>query len=385
MDLKNKLGQYFTTNVTLKEKVFTFIQNKPKLILEPSIGRGDLISFILNKKLNIKFDMFEIDKTITFLDNINESKIIFTDFLSYNITKSYTTIIGNPPFVRTKSGNMYIDFTEKCYNLLTDNGELIFIVPSDFFKLTSASALLNNMMNNGSFTHIYHPNNEKLFEDANIDIIIFRYCKNKSLPKTVIHNDKLMHISNNNGLITFSDTVNNSLVVFSDFFDIYVGIVSGLDKVYKHDILGTISVLNGQNKIEKFIFIDNFPSSNPDIDSHMLKHKSELISRKIKKFNESNWFEWGAPRNIKTINSNLGKECIFVNNLTRNSTVAWSDKVQLFGGGLLIMIPKQKCNINNIVKYINSDEFKKNFIFSGRFKIGHRQLSNSSIPNNIIN
>ena len=75
MDLKHKLGQYFTTNVTLKEKVFTFIQNKPKLILEPSIGRGDLISHIINKKLNIKFDMFEIDKTITFLDNINESKI----------------------------------------------------------------------------------------------------------------------------------------------------------------------------------------------------------------------------------------------------------------------------------------------------------------------
>ena len=385
MDLKHKLGQYFTTNHTLKEKIFTFIQNNPKLILEPSIGRGDLISHILNKKLNIKFDMFEIDKTITFLDNINESKIIFSDFISYNITKSYTTIIGNPPFVRTKTGNMYIDFTEKCYNLLTENGELIFIVPSDFLKLTSASTLLNTMMDNGSFTHIYHPNDEKLFEGANIDIIIFRYCKNKSLPKTVIYNDKLMHISNNDGLITFSDTINNSLVVFSDYFDIYVGIVSGLDKVYKNDKLSTISVLNGQNKVEKFIFIEKFPSSNPDIDSHMLKYKTELISRKIKKFNESNWFEWGAPRNIKTINSNLGKECIFVNNLTRNSTVAWSDKVQLFGGGLLIMIPKQKCNINNIVKYINSDDFKKNFIFSGRFKIGHRQLSNSSIPNNIIN
>lgn len=38
---------------------------------------------------------------------------------------------------------------------------MIFIVPSDFLKLTSASKILNIMINNGTFTHIYHPNNEK--------------------------------------------------------------------------------------------------------------------------------------------------------------------------------------------------------------------------------
>ena len=56
------------------------------------------------------------------------------------------------------------------------NGELIFIVPFNFFKLTSVSKLLNKMMNKGTFTDIYHPHNEKLFEYASIDIIIFRYC-----------------------------------------------------------------------------------------------------------------------------------------------------------------------------------------------------------------
>ena len=62
-----------------------------------------------------------------------------------------------------------------------NNGELIFIIPSDFFKLTSASKLLNNMILNGTFTHIYHPHNEKLFENASIDVIVFRYCKNNNL------------------------------------------------------------------------------------------------------------------------------------------------------------------------------------------------------------
>jgi hypothetical protein len=33
--------------------------------------------------------------------------------------------------------------------------------------------------------------------------------------------------------------------------------------------------------------------------------------------------------------------------------------------------------MKEIVDYLNSDKFKQNFIFSGRFKIGQRQLSNS--------
>ena len=34
---KHNLGQYFTTNNELKEKVYEFILNKPSNILEPSI------------------------------------------------------------------------------------------------------------------------------------------------------------------------------------------------------------------------------------------------------------------------------------------------------------------------------------------------------------
>ena len=46
---ENRLGQYFTTNNVLKEKLYSFILNKPNNILEPSIGQGDLISFITEK------------------------------------------------------------------------------------------------------------------------------------------------------------------------------------------------------------------------------------------------------------------------------------------------------------------------------------------------
>ena len=377
------LGQYFTTNIELKEKIYDFILNKPSNILEPCIGQGDLINFVNNKIPNIIFDMYEIDMNIKLLENIDKNKIIYGDFLKQIIDKKYTTIIGNPPYVKTKSGNLYIDFIEKCFNLLEDNGELIFIVPSDFFKLTSASILLNNMMLLGSFTHIFHPHNEKMFDNASIDIIIFRYCKNNLIDKKALYNNDLRYIINNNGLITFNEEFINNHVMFQDYFDIYVGIVSGKEEVYKNKI-GNIEVLNGEDKIDKYIYINEFPCEDENINKYLLSHKQILIERKIRKFNEKNWFEWGAPRNINTIINNLGKECIYIYNLTRKSKVSFIGNVNYFGGGLIMLKPKKICNLNNIVSYLNSYLFKNNFMFSGRFKIGHRQISNSYIPNEYL-
>jgi adenine-specific DNA-methyltransferase len=378
---KHNLGQYFTTHIKLKEKVFEFILNNPYNILEPSMGQGDLIIFITNKIPNIIFDMYEIDTTIKLLDKIQKDKIIYGDFMKQTITKTYKTIVGNPPYVKTKKGNLYIDFTEKCYNLLDDNGELIFIIPSDFFKLTSSSKLLNIMMTNGTFTHIFHPHNEKMFDNASIDVIVFRYCKNSLIEKKVLYNDKLLYITNSNGLITFGEEKNNNNIMFQDYFDIYVGLVSGKEEVYKNEELGNIRVLNGEDKLDKYIYIENYPCENEKINKHLFNHKKELIQRGIRRFNENNWFEWGAPRNITTINANLGKDCIYIYNLTRKSNIAFLGKVNYFGGGLIMLKPKKECNLNNIVSYLNSNTFKNNFMFSGRFKIGHRQIYNSYIPN----
>jgi adenine-specific DNA-methyltransferase len=384
MTTKHNLGQYFTTNNELKDKIFEFILNNPSNILEPSIGQGDLIIFITEKIPTITFDMYEIDTKIKLLDKIRKTNVIYGDFMEQIITKTYKTIVGNPPYIRTKTGNLYIDFTEKCYNLLDDNGELIFIVPSDFIKLTSASKLLNNMMTNGTFTHIFHPHNEKMFKNASIDVIIFRYCKNNAIIKKVLYNNKLLYITNSNGLITFSEEINNNTIIFQNYFDIYVGLVSGKEEVYKNAELGNIEVLNGEDKIEKYIYIKKFPCENEKINKYLLQHKKSLIERGIRKFNENNWFEWGAPRNISTINTNLGKDCIYIYNLTRKLNVSFLGKVQYFGGGLIMLKPKIKCDLNNIVSYINSNTFKDNFLFSGRFKIGHRQISNSYIPNKYL-
>jgi len=374
-DIHSK-GQYFTTDATLQYIVLDFIKNKPKRILEPSIGQGDLVKYITDN-CNVNFDMYELDESIELLEGIDREKVVYGDFMKANITKKYKTIIGNPPYIKKSSGNLYIEFVEKCFNLLKIKGELIFIVPSDFLKLTSASKLLNVMLEKGTFTHIYHPNNENLFANASIDIIVFRYYKWPKQKKKTLYNNQQKYLINTNGTVTFSDTEILNSSIISDYFDVYVGMVTGKENVYKNDTLGNITLLNKKNVRDKYIFIHKFPTSNEELNKYMLKNKDILINRKIKKYTEQNWWLWGAPRNMKKIEKNIGKKCIYVSNLTRNKEIAFEGKVEYFGGALLMMIPKKEVDLKKIVKYLNSDTFKENYTFSGRFKIGHRQLLNS--------
>ena len=373
-DIHSK-GQYFTTNKSLQSKVLEFIKNKPKLILEPSIGQGDLVKYITNK-CNVTFDMYELDQSIELLEGIDREKVHYGDFIKAVITKKYKTIIGNPPYIKKSSGNLYLEFIEKCFNLLKIKGELIFIVPSDFLKLTSASKLLNTMLKQGTFTHIYHPNDEKLFTNASIDIIIFRYYKWSKQKKKTLYNNQSKYLSNINGTVTFSDTKITNSSIISDYFDVYVGMVTGKESVYKNDTFGNITLLNKKNVRDKYIFNHEFPTSNVELNKYMLENKDILINRKIKKYTEKNWWLWGAPRNQKKIENNIGKKCIYVSNLTRNKEVAFEGKVEYFGGSLLMMIPKKEVDLKKMVEYLNSDTFKENYTFSKRFKIGHRQLCN---------
>lgn len=373
MEHIKKHGQYFTKDKTLQDKTYSFVKNNPNVILEPSCGAGHLVYNYPNKE--VKFDCYELDESIEFL--INKKQIIFGDFLKQTINRKYTTIIGNPPYVNHSSGNLYIDFISKCITLLEKGGELIFIIPSTFFKLTSAKDLIGKMFEEGSITDIYHPHDEKLFDNASVDVIVFRY-ENGAKVDTVSYNNHIKYILLKNNILTFSDTKTENKINISDLFDVYVGLVSGKESVYKNNSYGNITVINAKDKNDKYIFITEFPTSNQKLNEYMLQHKNDLINRKIKKFTEDNWFEWGAPRNINTINNNKGKSCIYIKTKTRQKDVAFIGEVGYFGGSLLMLLPKDKnTNLTDILDKINSEDFKSNYMYANRFQIGQRQMKNA--------
>jgi adenine-specific DNA-methyltransferase len=374
--MSKELGQFFTINEGLQQYVFDHVEHKGAPLLEPSFGAGHLLKNFKEHDDEYPMECYEIDSSIERCINFNDNqRIVYGDFMSQEFDKKFKTIIGNPPYVKQSKGNLYIQFIEKCYHLLDDDdGELIFIVPSDFIKLTSASKIITEMVRTGSFTHFLFPNDEKLFDSASVDVVVFRY--QMGVCQDIVNVGGVPKYCNViDGILTLNDTPQCGNIV-SNVFSTYVGLVSGRDEVYKMPF-GMTDVLVDENNIEKFIFPTKFPTENEKIDKHLMKHKDELLGRKIKKFNENNWFEWGAPRNIKTMEEHKGRPCIYVRNLTRNINVAFKGTVTYFGGKLLCLIPRTEIDLDNIVTYLNSDMFKKNYMYAGRFKIGQRQLANA--------
>jgi len=416
--MNKKLGQYFTKNESLLKNLKEFIKNKPKQILEPSIGQGHIIDYLKKDPNqifeNTEFIMIEIDKNLIPLISINKQNIHYVDFLEYNPNQKFETIIGNPPYVKKKGKpNLYVEFIKKCVNLLENNGELIFIIPSDFFQLTSSAKLINQMMSQGKFTHIYHPNKENLFEEASIDVLIFRFQKieninqniSNEIKTNIIYNNEMKYVNNNNGSLTFSSAYQNSIhnsnqnnknqiklqnIKVGDYFEVYVGMVSGNEKLLKNSTYGNIEILTGENNIEKYIFLTNYPTENKNLNEYLELNKEELKQRKVRKIDDTNWFEFGLPRNKKHIDKIIYKsndkiinnktKCLYMYNLTRKKEVCFQSHVQYFGGNLLILIPKQEINLEETMNYFNSNEFKEQYMFSNRFKINHKNLKECYVP-----
>ena len=370
-----ELGQFFTINDGLQQYVFDHVEHLGAPLLEPSFGAGHLLKKFKEHDSEYPMECFEIDSTIERCIEFNNSQSInYDDFMTVEFDKKFKTIVGNPPYVQQSNGNLYLHFIKKCYNLLDDRGELIFIVPSDFIKLTSASKIISEMVKHGSFTHFLFPHDEKLFDSASVDVVVFRYQKG-IFTQTVRVNEETKCCNIVDGIVTFSDDPVHGDTV-SNVFNVYVGLVSGKDDVYKVPF-GNVDILVDENEKDTFIFTTTFPTDNDKINDHLKKNKVQLMSRRIKKFNEDNWFEWGAPRNIKTIEEHENRPCIYVRNLTRNNMVAFKGTVSYFGGKLLCLIPVIDVDLDHVVEYLNSHEFKKNYMYAGRFKIGQRQLANA--------
>jgi adenine-specific DNA-methyltransferase len=404
MENENKqkiLGQYFTTKEELLQKVFDFTKNNEGTILEPSFGQGNIIKFFRDKNITRDVIAIEIDDSITPLEGIqSNTTIIYNDFLSYITDKRFTTIVGNPPYFKLKQNpntdtilkcvNAYVAFIEKAYNLLTDNGELVFIIPSDFFKLTSAKKLKELMVKTGSFTDIYHPHKENLFQKAAQDVIVFRYQKGIQVfnPK---YNNIEMNLSINEGNIYFNslhnETKQDKEIKLSEVFVVKVGMVSGAESIFNNALLGNADILTASgHKIE--ILIDKLDeTTSSELHTYMQQHKKTLIDRKIKKFNENNWFQWGCLRNVKFMNEQKDNPCLYAKVLTRNNDVFKTGTVQLYDGSLLCMFPKQLLTLAQLEKikhFLNTPEFLQHFLYSGRYKVGQKTLSDCFITEDIL-
>lgn len=347
-------------------------------ILEPSVGNGSFWN-ILNyeKKTGIEID-----------ENICPNDAINCDFFIYPDT-TFDTIIGNPPYVAYKDilsltkqnlkkyfnnkfderTNLYMFFIAKCLKHLKNNGELIFITPRGFIKSTSCINLNKELYKQGTITHFYEQGDLKIFKDVSPNCVIWRFEKGKFSRKTIT-NVGIRNFWEYEGQLFF--TKEKYTKNFSDLFYVKVGAVSGLDKIFA-DESGNMDFVYSKTRTtgETRKMIYNV-KDNPKI----LMNKGVLIKRKIKKFDETNWWKWGR-RFHKT-----DKKRIYVNCKTRTKNPFFLHECKNYDGAVLAIFPKNdNIDIVNACNMLNKVDWKDlGFVCDDRFIFSQKALQNTFLP-----
>ncbi|MGQ9806717.1 MAG: Eco57I restriction-modification methylase domain-containing protein [Chlorobiales bacterium] len=376
VDVRN-LGQVFTPQVVV-EQMLALRKNRER-VLEPSCGDGAFSNHIPN------CIAIELDPTKA------PAHALVMDFFNYPTSNTFETIIGNPPYVRfqdilpeTKARldkrlfdertNLYLFFIEKCLRHLMDNGELIFITPRDFLKATAAKRFNERLYELGTITDWIELGDRKIFSGFSPNCAIWRFEKNNFSRLTCFTNEsglketrKFVCVS---GQLMF--TTSEYSVSFSEVFFVKVGAVSGDDEVFTSDEFGNrefvCSTTVKDGKTRRMIFNMNTP--------YLDAFKSRLLSRRIKKFDESNWWTWGRAH------YQSDEKRIYVNCKTRNPHPFFLHDCNDYDGSVLAVFPKnQSLNLYEVCEKLNAVNWEElGFMCDGRYLFSQRSLEQSLLP-----
>ncbi len=340
-------------------------------ILEPSSGAGAFLT-----KLEPSAVAVEIDKKLC-----RDNRVINRDFFAYCSHEKFDTIVGNPPYVRfqditeptkkllamhhfDRRSNLYLFFIDRCLDLLNDSGELIFITPRDFMKATSAKNLNARLYQEGSFTHFFETGDTPIFKGATPNCAIWRWEKGRTNRKI----DTGLHFCFRAGQIWFGSRDSNE--VLGDEFEIRVGAVSGADDVFnskRHgctDMVCSSTIADGRTR--RMIYNRN--------DNSLRPHKQRLLNRRIRKFDESNWWEWGRKFFEKD-----GPR-IYVNAKTRRSEPFYVSEEKAYDGSVLALFPRTEMNLQQAAKKLNKVNWLQlGFVCDKRFLFTQRSLENAPV------
>lgn len=308
------------------------------------------------------------------------------DFFSYPLSEQFATLIGNPPYVRYQDvaeetrqqlqselfdarSNLFLFFIEKSIRHLQPGGELIFIVPREFIKLTAAKKLNAWLYQQGSITHFYETGDVRVFDGATPNCAIFRFEKDRfdrrmADGRTFTEVDgQLMFLRDDHG------------VRFADVFTVKVGAVSGADHIFTHakgnmEFVCSKTVDTGETR--RMLYGIKHP--------HLDKHKAELLSRRVKPFDESNWWKWGRVCPLNDLPR------IYVNGRTRKPEPFFLHDCNSFDGSVLALFPKNpriaRRDLIECTMMLNKevDWQQLGFICDGRFLFTQRSLQTCLLP-----
>lgn len=369
-------GQVFTPASLVKDMLA--LRRNTGRVLEPSCGSG-AFSNVLHAE---GADLMALE-----LDGEHApAYATVQDFFDLPDSEQFDTIIGNPPYLRfqdipvatrkkldmtnfDRRTNLCYFFIEKCVRHLSPGGELIFVVPREFSKATAARKLNRWLFEQGTVTD-YRDIGDQAFAGATPPCCVFRFEKGRT--------DRTMNdgrvFAEHNGQLFFLPAGTRG-APFSDFFTVAVGGLTGADKLFTHhsgnlDVVCSMTRKTG--KTRKMLHGDR---------ARLLlgQHKSKLLARRVRKFGESNWWEWG--RNWKAAETRR----IYVNAKTRQASPFFTHKATTYDGSVLALFPHDPAmDVELAVSILNAVDWDAlGFVSGGRFLFAQRALEQALIPETV--
>jgi len=386
------LGQVFTPDPVVQAMLA--LRRRRGRVLEPSCGDGAFLRH-LPGAVGIEFDAGHCPPGALNLD-----------FFAFPEDEKFDTIIGNPPYVRfqdiphtTRSllrlehfdgrSNLYLFFIEKCLRQLAPGGELIFITPRDFMKATSAVRLNKLLFDQGTITDAIELGDARVFDNAVPNCLIWRFekgCFERGMRHARIGIGSPLvaalaaprwearHFVECAGHLMF--TRGDYPLRLSDVAVVRVGAVSGADEIYADPVHGdrdfvcSSTVRTGQTR--RMIWCE--PGEPPP--PVLVPHRERLMARRIRPFDESNWWQWGRGYHRST------RPRIYVNGRTRAPDPFFVHPCANYDGAVLAVFPNADAvDLMVLRDLLNGVDWADlGFVCDGRFLFTQRSLQNAPLP-----
>lgn len=364
-----RLGQVFTPP-SIVERMLALCRNRGRT-LDPCAGDGAFCSRIPGCEA-IEVDPRVAPKTAQVMD-----------FFALPEDEKFSTIIGNPPYVRYQDipdetrrrldkhmfdqrSNLYLHFIAKAVRHLEAGGELIFIVPREFVKLTAARKLNAFLFEQGDITDFIELGDARPFGEHTPNCAIFRFERGRFARRLFDGRRFLLQ----DGQLLF--VAGEYRLPLSRLFSVKVGAVSGADEIFTHPQGNAEFVCSktiGDGKTRRMIFGIRHP--------HLERHKARLLARRVRRFDETNWWQWGRLHHLSEAPR------IYVNAKTRRRRPFFLHECRNYDGSILALFPRVvgmdlalACDMLNDA--VDWEEL--GFVCDGRFLFSQRALENALLP-----
>jgi adenine-specific DNA-methyltransferase len=363
------LGQVFTPAAVVDRMLA--LRKRRGRSLDPAAGDGAFCT-----RFN-GCEAIEIDPTVA------PAGARVMDFFALPLEERFDTIIGNPPYVRQQDipaetlahldstlfdgrSNLYLYFIEKAVRHLRRGGELIFIVPREFAKLTAARKLNAFLYEEGDITDFIELGDARIFGSHNPNCAIFRFERGR-------HERRLndgRHFALVDGQLMFLR--GDYRLPLSDLFEVKVGAVSGADEIFEHpegnaEFVCSKTIDDGRTR--RMIF----GAIHPQLEAH----KDKLLARRVRPFDESNWWHWGRMHHVSDTPR------IYVNCKTRRPRPFFLHDCKNYDGAVLALfarVPGMDMALAADMLNDQVDWAELGFICDGRFLFTQRTLQNCLLP-----